>query len=122
MRFSDLSLVLQIVTALIAGWVTLVIVAIWIVNILEARSRRTAVIRAVRTILVLLPLWLVAEGYVAAITKWLSVRDELSLIGTGELLWALTPGLNILYGWVWLIDILRFDGKFIVALFGFPGG
>ncbi|MEF2550454.1 hypothetical protein VQ042_03640 [Aurantimonas sp. A2-1-M11] len=117
-RFSDLSLVLQIVAGLASLWVSFAFVAVCVINIVEVRRRPTALPRAVRTILSLAPIWLLAQGYIAALAKWFTIRNEISLVAIGELVLALTPGVNVFYGWNWLVDILWFNGKLLAAIFG----
>ena len=118
LRFSDLSLVLQIVAGLASLWVSFAFVAVCFVNILEVRHRPTAVPRTARTILSLAPVWLFAQGYIAALAKWFTIRYDISLPAVGELVLALTPGVNVVYGWDWFVDILWFNGKLLAALFG----
>lgn len=121
MRFTDLTLVLQIVTALIAAWITVVLIAIWIMNILEARRHPDRIRRALTNLGLLLPVWIVMEGYVAAFAKWFAVENNLDWSGIVALFLAAMPIVNIIYAWTWLIDILRFNGRFAAALLGFPG-
>ena len=121
MRFSDLNLVMQIVTALISAWITMTLVAVVVINVYETRRNRSVLRRAAKTFLSLLPIWLLAEGYVAALARWFTERKEISPLALLDLLWALAPWLNILYAWDWLFDILVFNGRLLGALFGLPG-
>ena len=121
-QFSDLSLVLQIVTALISSWISLLL--LWPLAFdLFAPSRRTGRLeRALRTIATLGPAWLIAQGYVIAIAKWFGTRNTISWLGLAELFWALTPVLNLVYAYDWALELLRFKGEFVVALLGFWSG
>ena len=119
MHFSDLSLVLQIVTALISSWISLLV--LWPLAFeLFAPSRRTGrLVRALRMTATLGPAWLLAQGYVIAIAKWFGTRNAISWASLAELFWALLPGLNLLYAYDWALELLRFKGEFVAALFGF---
>ena len=119
MQFSDLSLVLQIVTALISSWISLLVLWPLVLEIFSPSRRAGRLGRALRTIATLGPAWLLAQGYVVAIANWFGTRNTISWVGLAELLWALTPGLNLLYAFDWGLELLRFKGAFVVALFGF---
>lgn len=119
MQFSDLSLVLQIVTALISSWISLLV--LWPLAFeLFAPSRRAGrLARTLRMIGTLGPAWLLAQGYVVAIAKWFGTRNSISWVSLAELVWALLPALNLLYAYDWALELLRFKGEFVAALFGF---
>jgi len=50
------------------------------------------------------------------LAKWFTIRNDISLPAIGELVLALTPGVNVVYGWDWFVDILWFNGKLLAAI------
>jgi hypothetical protein len=118
-QFSDISLVLQIVTALVSSWISLIVLWPLAFELFSPSRRAGRLARALRMVVTLGPAWLIAQGYVIAIAKWFGTRNTISWVAVGELLWALTPGLNLLYAYDWAMELVRFMGAFIAALFGF---
>ncbi|MBB4003255.1 MAG: hypothetical protein V7704_02185 [Aurantimonas endophytica] len=119
MQFSDLSLVLQIVTALISSWISLLVIWALAIEIFSAPRRAGRLARGLRAFATLAPAWLLAQGYVVAIAKWFATQNSVSWVGLGELLWALAPGLNLIYAYDWALELLAFKAAFVAALFGF---
>ena len=94
------------------------LVAVLVMHVYENRRRISVLRRTAETFWALLPIWLLAEGYVAALARWFTERKDISPLALLDLLWALAPWLNLIYAWDWLLDIIIFDGRFVGALFG----
>ena len=121
MQFSDISLVLQIVTALVSSWISLLVIWALAIEIFSSpRAVRRA--RTLRAFATLGPAWLIVQGYVIAIAKWFGTQNSISWVGLAELIWALTPGLNLLYAYDWGLELIAFMAAFFAALFRIWGG